>query len=347
MPPWRWVGQRVDGLLGFPAFFSPRWYQLIDKTVRETRADLIIARDIPLCPTAIRVARKHNIPVILDMAENYPAMMRDIWETGRNKPIDSLVRNPAAVARVEQWCVDRVDHILVVVEESADRVATLGVPHSKITVVSNTPSRDRVQERPIERPRRHPVGTLDVVYLGIVEVVRGLLESIDAVAQLRDEGHHVRLRIIGTGRDDEFLRQHATSRGLGADYVEFLGYIPYKDALAIVGSADVGLIPHHKGESWDTTIPNKLFDYMSFGLPVASSNTKPCERILAETGAGDVFESHNSADLARLLKKLLDPGLRRQYGDAGQEAIRSRYNWEQDCQNLFATVNRIQTSVRE
>src|SRR5512147_419406 len=68
MPPWRWAGRRLDAALGFPAFFSPRWTGLLDRTVRRVRPDVIIARDLPLAPAAIGVALRHGIPVVLDMA---------------------------------------------------------------------------------------------------------------------------------------------------------------------------------------------------------------------------------------------------------------------------------------
>jgi glycosyltransferase involved in cell wall biosynthesis len=347
MVPWRWAGRRLDALLGFPAFFNPRWRRLLARVVREVRADVIIARDIPLCPTAITVGRKAGIPVVLDMAENYPAMMRAIWETGRHRPVDSLVRNPRMVAKVEQWCVDRVDHIVVVVEESAARVQQLGVPAKKITVVSNTPFVSHVRPMDDHRPTSSAnAGTaLDVVYIGIVEVTRGLLESVTAISYLRADGHRVRLRIIGAGRDDALIRQHAATLGLGPDAVEFLGYVPNRQALDIVAAADVGLLPHHKCESWDTTIPNKLFDYMAAGLPVVSSNADPCARILAQTGAGIVFQSQDARDLASGLQKMLSPAARRSFGTAGQRAIREQYNWEHDASVFLNVVNTVRTNV--
>jgi glycosyltransferase involved in cell wall biosynthesis len=340
MPAWRWVGQRLDGALGFPAFFSPRWRSLLSDTVREVEADLIIARDLPLCPTAIHVARAHKIPVILDMAENYPAMMRAIWETNRARPADYIVRNPAAVARIERWCVDRVDHIITVVEESSARVEALGVPASRITVVSNTPPRARATDGPVPHPRVRDM--LDVVYMGNIEVARGILESIDAVARLRDAGHRVRLRLIGKGRDDALMRSHAKHLGLGPEWVEFLGYIPsHQEALQVVASSDIGLLPHRKCESWDTTIPNKLFDYMALNLPVVSSDAAPCERILGETGAGVVFRSTSASSLATILERLLDPAQRGAFGAAGRRAILERYNWEYDAGVFLEVVAKI------
>lgn len=348
MAPWRWVGRRLDAQLGFPAFFSPRWRRLLASTVREIGADLIIARDIPLCPAAVSVGKRFGIPVILDMAENYPAMMEAIWETGRNTVIDALVRNPARVAAVERWCVQRVDHIVVVVEESAERVTRLGVPTEKITVVSNTPSLSRVVPDPASRVTSSSRAglELDVVYMGNIEVARGLLESITAIARLRQAGHTVRLRLIGKGRDDALVRQHAASLGLGPDAVEFLGYIAsHKEALDIVAAADVGLMPHQKCESWDTTIPNKLFDYMAAGLPVVSSNADPCERILAQTGAGVVFRSNDADDLAAALSRMFDPITRASLGAAGQRAIREQYNWERDASTFLDVVETTRTIV--
>jgi glycosyltransferase involved in cell wall biosynthesis len=340
MPAWRWAGQRIDGMLGFPAFFSPRWFILLARIVRSVSADLIIVRDLPLCPTAIWVGRKAGIPVILDMAENYPAMMRAIWEGGRDQLLDHVVRNPLLVTKVEDYCIRHVDHIVVVVEESAQRLLDKRIPSSRLTVISNTPPRARAEAEPV-RLAKSPQAPLDLVYMGNIEVPRGLLESIDAIARLRDAGHHVRLRLIGKGRDDALMRAHASSLRLDSSYVEFLGFIQsHSEALAIVAAADVGLMPHRKCEAWDTTIPNKLFDYMAAALPVLSSDAAPCARILAETGAGTVFRSNDSEDLAAKIVSLFDPNVRSTQGAAGRQAILGRYNWEYDTRTLLNLVEK-------
>jgi hypothetical protein len=82
----------------FPAFFNPRWVRAIRRTVKRCASDLILVRDLPLAPTAIFVGGQCGVPVVLDMAENYPAMIRDIWTSRKNKLHDVLVRNPSIVA---------------------------------------------------------------------------------------------------------------------------------------------------------------------------------------------------------------------------------------------------------
>ena len=339
MPPWKFVGQTVDKALGFPAFFSPRWVSLIDRTCRQANADLIIVRDLPLCPTAIRVGKRLGIPVMLDMAENYPAMMRVLWETGRNTVLDYAVRNPTLTQQLERRCVHAVDEILVVVEESGDRVEALGVDREKLTVVSNTPPLARLASPVhVPDPGRERI---EVAYMGNLEVVRGLLESVDAIAELKKIGRRVRLRIIGRGRDEALIRQRCAEHGLVADDVEFLGFIEsHREALQIVADSDVGLMPHRKNESWDTTIPNKLFDYMAAGLPVVSSNAAPCERILRETKAGWVFQSGDSHGIARAIEGVSQPDVGAAMGASGRQAIQDRFNWEHDTSVLLAVVDR-------
>jgi glycosyltransferase involved in cell wall biosynthesis len=337
MRPAASLPRTLDHALSFPAFFNPRWVRLIERAVMDVGADMIIVRDLPLCPTAVHVGRRFGIPVVLDMAENYPAMMRALWETDRHTLIDYVVRNPRATSWVERYSVKAVDHIITVVEESAERVHALGVPRAKLSVISNTPPRARV------RPRREHASraTTDVVYMGNLEVARGLLEAIEAVAILRDRGVSARLRIIGRGRDEALLRARAAELGLDASSVEFLGFIEsHEEALGIVAASDVGLIPHRKCESWDTTIPNKLFDYMAAGIPTVSSNAAPCERIIEETGAGEIFVSGDAASLADAIVRASAPGRGRELGEAGQRAVLDRYNWEHDTGTLLGLLDR-------
>lgn len=338
MPPLRWMGRKLDASLSFPAFFSPRWHSLIASTARQVHADLIIARDLPLCPTAILVGRKLQIPVVLDMAENYPAMMQDIWTAGRHRALDYVVRNPRLTRLVEAYCIKNVAHIITVVDASSQRLEGLGVPDSHLTVISNTPPLSRTLGRPRERTLEGSA-RVTVAYLGLLEVPRGLNELIDAIKILHDSGHKgFNARVIGSGRDEALFHERARHHGLDQNDFEFLGRLPHEEALAIVGTADIGVIPHHANESWNTTIPNKLFDYMSLGIPVVSSNTRPCEEVLVETGAGRVFRSGDASDLAAALLHFETPSVRFRTGTAGVAAIVERYNWETDSAKLEKVV---------
>jgi glycosyltransferase involved in cell wall biosynthesis len=344
---WSLFGTRLDAASQFPAFFNPRWLELIRRVAREERCESILVRDLPLAPTAIAVGRMLRIPVVLDMAENYPAMIRDLWTTASVRFGDAVVRNPRAVEAVERWTVARADHILVVVEESRDRlVSELGVAAERITVVGNTPSLDRLEPLAEGSRARHspPVGTrpLEMVYLGRLELARGVGTAIEAVARCRDRGVPVRFSVIGDGRARAEFVAVRDRLGLGEDEVRLLGFIPYQDALRIVSGADVGIIPHFANESWNTTVPNKLFDYMAAGLCVITSDARPAKRVVEQEGAGIWFESGNVESLAQVLERLWREQDAAAYGHRGMRAIRDRWHWENDARRLLGVFTALQ-----
>ena len=340
MPPIRWAGRAADSALGFPAFFNPRWLSLLDRTVRRVRPDVVIGRDVPLAPTALWAGHRHGVPVVLDIAENYPAMLRMVFDAGVHRITDHLVRNPTAAGLVERYSLTRADRVIVVVEEMAERLVRMGIPGDRIDVVSNTPPRSRAEGEPDRR--RRPAGQpLGLVYLGHLEVPRGLIEMVDAVAILRREGFPVRANIVGKGRDAQLFKDRAREQGLTEAEVSFLGYVDRDAALRAVQEADIGVLPHHVNEQWNTSIPNKLFDYMAVSLPVVTSNPGPFERITRETGAGEVFQAGDAASLAAAIRRLSDAELRESYGAAGRRAILDRYNWEHDAAVLMRGLDRV------
>jgi glycosyltransferase involved in cell wall biosynthesis len=287
--------------------------------------------------------------VVLDMAENYPAMIRDLWLTGATRFGDALVRNPRAVEAVERWTLARTDHILVVVEESAERLVALGVPAEKITIVSNTPSLSRLSDLASGSHEAGGVRTtagrsapdrLSLVYLGLLEKARGVGTVIDAAALCRGRGIALEVVIIGEGRARADFEAQVEALGL-SDSVQFRGFVPYSEALAAIGCADVGLIPHLAHESWNTTIPNKLFDYMAAGVTVLASDARPVRRVIEETHCGLWFRSGDAADLATKIETLARRDSLRTFGEAGRVAIRGGMNWETDGAKLVAALEAV------
>jgi glycosyltransferase involved in cell wall biosynthesis len=323
-------------LLSFPVFFNPLWLAHLIRIISKHDIDLIMVRDLPLAMTAL-LASGGRRPVILDMAENYPAMIRDIWTDRRQRRFDILVRNPKLVAALERLIIGRVDHVVTVVEESNQRLVALGVPRERTSVVSNTPPKARVTA-PVPRA---PGDRLRIIYLGLMERHRGIASVLDAAVSLKQADVSFQLDMVGDGRDYDYFRSSAIRLGLTTDHVTFHGRLAHTDAIRLVAQAHVGLVPHEARESWNTTIPNKLFDYMAAGLAVVSSDAAPAARVVRETGCGLVFRSGDGQDLADMIRRCLDLEIWEHYRQAGQEAVRSRYNWESDTRVLLDVVSRV------
>jgi glycosyltransferase involved in cell wall biosynthesis len=339
LKPWPMLGKRLDDATTFPAFFNPRWASAITRTARASRAQVLLVRDLPLAPTAIWAGRRLGIPVVLDMAENYPAMLRGRVALGVHHPADMLLRNARAAAAVERWVLERIDHTLVVVEESRDRLRALGVSGDRITVVSNTPSLSRLEEL---APKAHShSASLELIYLGLLEAPRGIGVMLEALARSRHGGVPARLTILGDGRERLVFEARARELGLDDFAVRFLGRVPYSDAIRILQTADVGVIPHVASDHWNTTIPNKLFDYMAGGLAVLTSDAKPTARVVREAEVGVVFRDTDARDCAAAIEKLANADFRTLCGANGRSAVAGHYNWERDAAMMLEAVGKI------
>jgi len=283
-----------------------------------------------------------GIPVVLDMAENYPAMIQDLGSR-KFRLMDLFLRNPVIVRVVEKITIRYVDHIVVVVEESKYRLIELGVPLEKISVVMNTPTLERFNGvtciAPISTTQNRR-GNLTVIYLGLLEWARGLETAIRAIHKIQPVVPQLKLVVVGSGRDEAYFKSLVAELNLN-EHIQFVGWLDYTEAIKRISSADIGLVPHHATASWNTTIPNKLFDYMSMAKPVIVSNAKPTERVVLEEKCGVVFNEKDFKALGDAIKMLSDQNVRESQGRRGRDAVISKYNWTVDEKRLFWAVEKV------
>jgi Glycosyltransferase Family 4 len=161
---------RLNSAISFPAPLNPLWLHTIRGVVRKIRANIIIVRDLPLTLAAIFIGRIYDLPIIFDMAENYPAMVLDIWKFGRFKASNLIARNPLIVRSVEALSVRGVDKIWAVVEESKSRLLReYPISESKIGIVSNTPRLSDIPTKILDTATPDRDGSLKLVFIGGLE----------------------------------------------------------------------------------------------------------------------------------------------------------------------------------
>ena len=104
----------------------------------------------------------------------------------------------------------------------------------------------------------------------------------------------------------------------------------------MLGQFHVGVVPHLATAHSDSTVPNKLFDYMAGGLAVLAVNARPLARIVGETGCGEVAASGDVDSMVRAVEALLDEEYRFRCAEAGWRAVQVTYHWERDVERLAA-----------
>ena len=97
----------------------------------------------------------------------------------------------------------------------------------------------------------------------------------------------------------------------------------------------MGISPLFSNIHHDTTYANKLFQYMSLGLPVLCSDVEAQKNLLSTYKVGLVFESESSKDLTKKLFKLyLDKDLTKEISKNCINAIENHLNNDLISENL-------------
>lgn len=325
---------RFYRVLSAPAPLSPMWALWLRHMARRERLDALVTSNIRLALPAIAAARSLGIPVVVDLQENNA-------EVVRLRPKQSLLhylsRNGHLVGLLERLCVSWADHTWVVVDE---RIQALPAPlrsPGKVSVVCHTPDAGEIDVGVKSHEGKKRDFTL--AYVGLFAPGHGSVEMVmRALPLILEKDPHVRVAIAGG------FQLEPLARGLGiGDHVDFPGLVPADQVCAWLREADVGVIAYEPSPFTDTTVSNKLFYYMTVGLPVLATDMAPTRRIVEEVGCGRIIPKGSSErDVARIVLEMRNsPEECAAMGRRGRQAILDKYNWEYDFRRAFAVLSRL------
>jgi glycosyltransferase involved in cell wall biosynthesis len=337
------VNKYILNIINFPAFFSPFWINKITNIVRKYSIDIIIVRDLPLSPAAYIAAKATNKPVVMDMAENYPALIKSTWTYRGPKPIDYIVRNPALLKWLERLIIPFLDGVLVVSRYSGKRIEKICKNQQKVWIVSNTPiihdSNEHLQKIGITH-RIRSNSSFILLYVGFIEAHRGLEIPIKTVSLLAEIMPDILLVIVGKGSFESRLKDLVIDLGIENNVI-FTGWIPHNQVPSFINIADVCLIPHYVTEHTDTTFPNKIFDYMAQRKAVIVTQSRALSEIVENANCGLTYKDNSPESLCNAIRKLFDVRVRKTLGDNGWAAIQKELNWNHDKIRLLDAINEL------
>ncbi len=330
------VGYKTARKLTQPLSINPIWAGAIKKAILELKPAIIIPREIMLAEACGRLGRRYNIPVVMDMAEHYPAAMKGWKKYYKSLSLRILVHHLNIPEIVEQRAVRLMSGIITVSRELSDR---LGKVHhfntGDIQIVNNTPEKqwfDGVDKGPKLPPLRF-------AYHGHFSQDRNLDTMIKAFIIAAEKCSGIRLTLAGDGENFDECFEIAEQSAV-KDRICFTGAYKHGDIRKLYGETDIAILPFKTNEFINHIIANKLFDYMAAGKPVIVSRAKPMARIIEETGAGIVADCSSPESLADVIININDYPLR-EMSENGIAAFRDKYNWDVDADNLIKFVNRL------
>ncbi|TBW51583.1 glycosyltransferase WbuB [Marinobacter halodurans] len=344
LPQIKWLPTRILKLIFMPVWFNFFWLNTLLKQSKGSSQAVFLIRDLPLLKAGLLCAKLRSGNVILDMAEVYPEMYASSQQFSNKSIFQRILKSPYLAQRYENATLPDADHILVMIEESRDRLLKKKLDENKISIVSNTPPINKY----LGKTHIHKGSKLHIVYVGFLTRLRGLDLLIQGVNEFLNLGYdksEIQVDLIGKGAERDSLIKLIHDLNLD-ECITVHGWLAQDRVDELLANANVGALTYRVCGHWNHTIPNKIFDYMLAGLPVLTTPVIPICRIIESTNCGLICDD-NKPDftIAKNLEKLRDPAFRKKLGTNGQNAVLERYNWEKDKNVLLSVFEALEADI--
>ncbi|MEI8224837.1 MAG: glycosyltransferase family 4 protein [Bacteroidota bacterium] len=322
------------GCLKFPFYFN-FWRSFIFNLCANEKFDAIHIHDLPLSKVGVEIKRRFNIPLIIDLHENWPALIKTATHT--RTFLGRLFSSNKQWIEYERKMLPEADKVITIIEEARDRVIGLGIEPGKICMVSNTINFENLS---ITAKKKEPTA-FTIFYGGAINKHRGLQIVLKAIKICVANNIDVRLWIVGNGSFRKELEELSETLNIKS-HVHFLGQKPFHEMLEILAKSDIAIIPHLRTDNNDASSPNKLYQYMYLNKPIVSSDCTSLKRIINETHTGFIYKNDSAGDLASLIGKLhKDRSLLDAISDNGRKAVMAKYNWNIDKERLIKAYSHL------
>ncbi len=256
--------------------------------------------------------------IVLHIQEPAP----ELWKVkfGYNLFMDKLLK------MVRKWAIIYADHILTVTQQLKETLITQKVSPSKITVILNVPDENifipYIKKDVYIKKQKNK---FKIITHGAIEKRYGLETVIKAVNTLKEKLPGLQYYILGDGSYEEELKHLVKMLNI-ENYVEFVGFLPFKEMINYIKNADIGIVPMQKNPYSDLVHTNKMFEYIMFKKTTIASRLKAVEAYFPDN-AVMYFEPENAQDLADKILYLYNHPEEREKLVKNASKIYEKYKW--------------------
>lgn len=295
----------------------------------EAQPDVVVAHDLITLPTAVEVCSSTGAKLVYDSHELEM----------HSKAFVSMKTEEKEIWRdAEAGNIRRCDAVITVSDRIADHLSkayAVSRPH----VVANGPEDERIKapwevQWDLRKHLRLSADTPLMVYVGLLTTHRGVEKVVEAMPHLSG----VHFAVVGPKRKKVAagVKELADKYSV-ADRLHFVAPVPSEDVTEFIKSADVSVIPIQNAcLSYDYCLPNKMFESVLAGLPVAASNLTELRDFMGRFPVGLLMDEKSPESIAGAIKTILDDRTKYAPTDDVIAAVRSEYGWKTQSKRLVA-----------
>jgi glycosyltransferase involved in cell wall biosynthesis len=181
----------------------------------------------------------------------------------------------------------------------------------------------------------------EVCYVGGIAAIRGIREVVAAMAKTHPG---IRLNLVGEFAEADLEKE--VSAAPGWRHVHALGVQDRGGVRDVLARSRAGIVTFLPVPNHLDAQPNKMFEYMSAGVPVIASYFPLWREIVEGNECGLCVDPEDPTAIAEAVNRLVEePVLAQHMGENGRRAVMERYNWAAEEKKLLAFYERLQGRV--
>jgi len=291
-------------------------WQVWQKAIKQ-RAVIYHFHDPELIPVGL-LLKLQGKKVIYDVHEDVPRqILSKYWIV---KPLRKTIA--WLVERIESFAAKRFDAVVTATPFIRDRFKRLSCD---AVDANNFPILSEMYLPDADWSKKERA----VCYVGGIEEFRGMFEMIEAIGQTD-------AKLLLAGRFSPARDRNRAAVMTGWSKVEELGQLNRTEVKEVLSRSRAGLVLFHSGPNHTDAQPNKIFEYMSAGIPVIASDFPLWKEFVVGNFCGICVNPLDPQAITKAIQWILEhPDEARQMGDSGRKAVEERYNWEQEAKKLL------------
>lgn len=288
---------------------------------KDQAVDCVHLHDPELLILAYFFKKYTDIKVVFDMHENFPAALQSKKIIGLKIPNWVIF----LFKKIEKRILNKLDTVIFAEKSYKKDYKQLT---TKTVEILNYPFKQKILSD------KHPKQTAMIVYAGAMHEIRGFKEMLEVAKELKRNKMKFQLVLIGEipshliNYSNEFIKNNHLE-----NQIKLTGRLDFDELIDYYKKADLGLALLHSEPNYLESLPTKIFEYMSFGIPYVASNFPLWEELVISTQSGLVVDPKNITEITTVVKNILD-NRQLQLGINGRKAHLLEYNWEIEALKL-------------